>query len=114
MSVTMSSITDVVLRGVRLLAAFANPFANVGSLVTLVLAIFAKASGLLDALIVRMDTMISVMGNLAGGGADFRPLSFVNFVFPFSEFLGLLVGYLALLAVSVVIRIIKSFIPTIA
>ncbi len=110
----MTSIIDWAVRVweviTRLLLKI-QPIAGLASVFTFG---YLSSSDMMADLVVRIDTLVSVVSGLGTGAVDFRPLAFVNFVFPLTEFCGLLLGYLSLLAASSVVRIVKSFIPTIA
>lgn len=81
-----------------------------GALVTLS-SIYALANELWASLFARIDALIMPA---VGASANFAPLSLVNYVFPLDTVLQLIVAYAGLRAACAVIRIIKSFVPTVA
>lgn len=81
-----------------------------GSLVTLS-SVYALASELWAQLFARIDALIMPA---LGGTANFAPLSLVNYVFPLDTVLELVIAYAGLRVACTIIRIIKSFVPTVA
>ena len=56
----------------------------------------------------------NVVGASTGGTSDFSPLGMINYVFPLDSVLTFLIALMAMKATCGIVRIIKSFIPTIA
>lgn len=102
---------DVVIKIGQVIVKFANPVARMSAFLGVCSAIYAGASGLIEKMIIAIDSLVVSTG---GGTADFRPLAFANFVFPLSETIALLIGWIALYLAAATVRIIKSFIPTVA
>ncbi|MBK8583394.1 MAG: hypothetical protein IPL86_16760 [Flavobacteriales bacterium] len=67
--------------------------------------------GLWSQLFARIDSLVVPA---MGGAVNFAPLSLVNYLFPLDTICELLVIYGGLRIVCAGIRVIKSFIPTIA
>lgn len=86
-----------------------------------VVAVFAASSALLTvwhlfttmwtALITRLDALVIAQ---MGGSVSFAPLGFIDRLFPLTEMLNFVTAYAAIRLACTGIRIIKSFIPTIA
>jgi len=110
----MKSIMDWVIAGVNLLSNFALPMARLLTLLAIATAFWASSSQLYTSVITGGDALILPDALVSPTSADFRPLAFVNFLFPLTEMMALLTAYMAIYAAAAVIRIIKSFIPTIA
>jgi hypothetical protein len=106
----MTSIVDYVIKGVQILSKFANPTT----------AFFGAAwalAGLLIGVGDRIDSIISKVDQITVnlvGVADFSPLSLANYLFPLDQLLLYISSYLVLLLICAVVRIIKSFVPTIS
>lgn len=94
----------------RFVAFFATPSSYGFSIVALLTSVFVIGRDLWDRLLVEMDKIAA----MSFGGADFSPLSFANYFIPLSELLGMLVVWLGLFVLTHIIRIIKSFIPTVS
>lgn len=110
MSTITESAGNLLIRVVRLLTTFQGPFAKLSALCSLALALWTFARDLFRELLARLD-LIAVQ---ATGNADFSPLSFANYLFPVDEFCVHLTVLCVLTLVTALIRIIKSFIPTLA
>jgi hypothetical protein len=106
----MINLADTVILGVRSLFKFANPTtALVGALWGL--------AGLLLGVSDRIDQLTTRLAQIVvslTGVADFSALGVANYLFPLNQLLGYLTSYMALLLACAVIRVIKSFIPTVA
>lgn len=76
------------------------------------LAFFNWLNAIWAALFSRIDAAASPA--MLSLGVDVQPLSFLNYVVPLDTLLTLLTAYFAFKGVSALIRIIKSFVPTIA
>lgn len=92
------------------LVTFNSPMVRLGALLSIGLSIFTEVKNLWSSLFTRIDSLAVV----ATGNADFTPLSFLNYIFPFEELLTITAAWLSLYVLCAAIRIIKSFIPTIA
>lgn len=106
----MSSIIDWVIKGVQFIAEFINPISRVSALCAVAAGIWGYGKGLFNDLIGRLDQLSAG----ATGNADFTPLGFVNYVFPLDELLQHFTVLMALATVAAIIRVIKSWIPTVA
>jgi len=105
----MNTIYDILIWISRFLARFAPSFNIAGALLTVALYNYEKVNSMIAPLLGHLDQLIQpVVGN-----ANFSPLSFVNFVFPLAELIGMIIGLMSLTVLCYTIRIIKSFIPTI-
>lgn len=102
---------DALIKIGQIVVKFAHPIARMSAFITMCAGIYTGASGLIDQMIIAIDGLVVSTG---GGVADFRPLAFANFVFPLTETIALLLGWLALYLTAATVRIIKSFIPTVA
>lgn len=78
---------------------------------TAVITVWRLFSHLWPQLFARIDALAVTA---TGGSLSFAPCALLNAVFPLSELLNLLVAYGALRLACAAIRIIKSFVPTIA
>ena len=105
-----TSITDGILRILKLVQEQILPISRITSIATVGLSISGAFSHLLDRLVVSLDRIPA----MAFPDANFQPLAFLNFIFPFEQFIAFLSGYLVLLLACATIRIIKSFIPEIS
>ncbi|MBI2510513.1 MAG: hypothetical protein HYV96_00920 [Opitutae bacterium] len=68
-------------------------------------------SSLWPTLFARIDALTV---NATGGALSFQPCGLINAIFPLAELLNFLVAYGALRLAAAGIRIVKSFVPTIA
>lgn len=104
------NIVDYVIKGVQILIKFSNPTT----------ALFGAAwalAGLLIGVGERIDFIIAKIDQISvnvSGTADFSPLGLANYLFPLDQLLIYITGYILLLALCAIIRIVKSFIPTIS
>ncbi len=89
-----------------------NPLFKVwAGLGTAAVAVFAWFSELWDNLFAQVDALVLTA---LPDGVDFSPLALMNYILPLDLLLSYIVAYGALYVVASVIRMIKSFIPTIA
>jgi len=104
------NIFDVVIKVAQFLFKQQIPLARAFGFFGVLMALWQAGTDFYGSIISRLDGLMVV----ALGSADFRPLAFVNFVFPLSDFLAFLTAYLAVYLVAACIRIIKAWIPTVA
>jgi hypothetical protein len=104
------SITDVIFKIYALCVAFSNSISKGGGIFAVLIGVWGFGKGLISELIVKMDAL--AVG--ATGNADFTPLGFVNYIFPLDTLLSHVAILSALVLASALVRIIKSFVPTIA
>ena len=78
---------------------------------TAALSVWALFQSMWTTVIARIDTLII---SSSGGSVDFSPLGMVNYIFPLTELLNFIVAYAGIRLTCAAIRIIKSFVPTIA
>lgn len=106
----MSNALDIIIKGIQLALKFFNP-------ATAFLGAIWGFGGLLMGIAGRIDDIMAKIDSIVvniSGSVDFTPLAVANYLFPLNQLLGYIVAYLALLAICSVIRMIKSFIPTIS
>lgn len=110
-SVTVwQQILTAITYGTSVLRYFANPASAGFALIALVVPMFTVGLAMWDGLFARID-QIAVAST---GQMEFRPFGFANHVLPLAEFCTALLGWAALYVLCNTIRIIKSFIPTVA
>lgn len=81
------------------------------ALTSIAVAVVTWFSELWDAIFEKVDSLM--MGSFPAG-LDFSPLALMNYIIPLDLLFSYLIAYGALLVVASVIRIIKSFVPTIS
>jgi len=110
MSEIITSVFDGVTAAVRLAFRWSNPISRIGASGAVILGLWNFGRDLFRTLIGSLDQIaVGALGN-----ADFTPLSFANYLFPIDDLLMHLTILMALTTVCALIRIIKSFIPSIA
>ena len=77
---------------------------------TLFAGFFTYFNDLWSDLFTKIDALVVP----AGAAADFSPLSMANYYFPLDTVCTYIASYLTFIAACTVIRVIKSFIPTVA
>ena len=106
----MNVLYQVLVKLYKVVTWQPGPTAAIGAVVTLGFAIFQIGQTLWLELFSRMDHLTAT----TLGQVDFSPLAFANYCLPLDDFLTLLSGWAVLFVVAAGVRIIKSFIPTIA
>lgn len=81
------------------------------SVASVALAVYAWVSGMFNKLLVLADSLVAMS---FGSGPDFTPLTFVNYFFPLDLCLSFLAAWLGVFVAAAALRIVKSFIPSIA
>lgn len=89
---------------------FTNPVSGGFALLTLAFTIFSNAKALWVDMFTKMDQIAA--GSI--GSVDFQPLGFANYLLPLDELLTHLVGWAGVWVLCNIVRIIKSFIPTVS
>jgi len=91
-----------------------NPFlTSAGVLLVTLLGGFRWLNAQYTTLISRLDALIMPSG-VSGASIDLQPLGFINTFVPLSEAIAFFTAWVALLLICVGIRIVKSFVPTVA
>ena len=99
------------LTAIYALMSSASPFFRYGlGMLTVALAVLQYFNGLWAALFAKTDTMVAG----TAGTADFSALGLINYVFPLDTVCTFISAYAGVRLLCATIRIIKSFIPTIA
>jgi len=93
------------------MAAMSPGFRAILALGAVIVAVVDYVNSLWAELFAKIDALVMPV---LGEGANFSALGFVNYVFPLDTVLTMVLAYGALRLVCAGIRIIKSFIPSIA
>lgn len=103
----MNSLTKIAAFLYNLFVTAASPALKIA---TFVIPFIAYTNTLWDGLFARIDGLVQV----ATGNADFSPLGLINYCFPLNVLLDYVIAYAALRTTCAAIRIIKSFVPSVA
>lgn len=95
----------------RLLEGWQKEVARAAGIVCAAVALVDYVNSLWTDLFARCDALIS---DATGGAIDFSVMGLANACFPLDSMLSMLVAYGTLRLLCAAIRIIKSFVPTIA
>lgn len=103
----MKQVLNFIFNAIGSMSPAVRAVLGIGSVA---LAINAYANQLWAELFLKVDTLAA--GTF--GEVNLSPCAFINYVFPLDTACTLLSAYAALVAICATIRIIKSFIPSIA
>lgn len=95
----------------RLLQGWQKEVARAAGVVVVLVSLIDYVNALWADLFARCDGLIA---EATGGAIDFSVMGLANACFPLDTMLSLLVSYASVRLICAIIRIIKSFIPTIA
>jgi hypothetical protein len=104
------NFADTIIALFRLVVKAANP-------ATLFFASLYGLGGLLLGVTGKLDFIIARLQQLElglTGSADFSVLGLANYLFPLGQLLGFFTAYMGLLLTCTLIRIVKSWIPTVS
>lgn len=94
----------------RFLGLFNNPATSTGAILALLVPVFSTARALWSQLFQYMDQLaVTTFGNV-----EFQPLGFANYLLPLDWFCTQLAVWFGVYVLTSIIRIVKSFIPTVA
>jgi|SRR5690606_17922580 len=107
---TGTSIADITIKSMQLLLKWGNPAGAVAGAAMGLWGLLGGVSDKIDEIILLLDqVVVEVSGNV-----DFTPLALGNYLFPLDQLLSYVGVYLVLLGICALIRVVKSWIPTVS